>query len=79
MLRLVVLNPRRKLDFSSLHGFMSDGIALEQVGDDSQVAIVGELIGEKLAVVVDTEDIGEEDNGLLRGLVVLGVDDVGVD
>ena len=58
---------------------MSDGIALEQVGDDSQVAIVGELIGEKLAVVVDTEDIGEEDNGLLRGLVVLGVDDVSVD
>lgn len=51
---------------------------MENIRDDSQVTIVGELVGEKLGVDEDAEDIGQEDNSLFR-VLILRVGDIGVD
>lgn len=71
--------PCRQVDLARFHGFDIDRVALENIRDDSQVAIVGVLVGEELGVGVDSEDIGHEDNGLLGGLAALGVGDIGID
>lgn len=76
---LVVLNPVRQADLSSLHVTKLDGIAAEEVGHHSQVAIVGELVGKQLAVDEETEDVGKDEDGFLGGLVILGGGDVGLD
>ena len=78
-LGLVVGEPRREVDLASVHGLGADLVAMEQVGEDGQVAIVGELINQELVVDEDAEDIGEEDNSLLGLLVILRVGDVGLD
>lgn len=51
---------------------------MENIRDESQVTIVGELVGEKLGVDEDAEDIGQEDNSLFR-VLILRVGDIGVD
>lgn len=61
-----------------MHVAETDLVALENIRDDSQVAIVGELVSEKLGVDVDAEDIGHEDNSLF-GVLILRVGDIGVD
>lgn len=76
---LVVGKPCTQISLARLHVAETDLVALEKIRDDSQVTIVGELVGEELGVDVDAEDIGQEDNGLLGGLVILRVGDVGVD
>ena len=77
--RLVLGQPGAQVDLAGIHVGSADLVTLEQVRDDRQVAALGELIGEELGVGEDAEDVGQEDDGLLRGLVVLGVGDVGVD
>jgi hypothetical protein len=74
----VAPDPGGQIGLAGLHVAQLDGVALKQVGDDGQVAIVGELVGEELAVVVDADDVGEEDDCLFGGLIVLGIDDVSV-
>lgn len=74
----MVGEPCRQVCLARLHVADTDRVTLEKIRNDSQVAIVGELIGEELGVDVDAEDIRQEDNGLLGGLV-LRVGDIGVD
>lgn len=76
---LVVGDPLREVNLAGLHVADVDGVTTEEVGQDGQVAIVGELVGEQLAVDKEAEDVGEDDDGLFGGLVVLGVGEVGVD
>ena len=71
--------PRGEIDVARLHSLDTDLVTLEQIRDESEVSIVGELVGQELGVGEKTEDIGQKDDGLLGGLVVLGRDDVGVD
>lgn len=47
-------------------------IAVEDVGDNSGVAIGGELVGHELAVVPDTKDIGDVDNASALVSLALG-------
>jgi hypothetical protein len=75
----VLGQPSAEVNLARLHIGNADLVTLEQVRDDGQVSTPGELIGEELGVGVDAEDVGQEDNSLLGGLVVLGVGDVGVD
>lgn len=75
----MVRDPVWEADLAGLHVTKLDGVATEQVGDDGQVSIVGVLVGNHLAVDEDAEDVREDDDGLLGGLVVLGVSDVDVD
>lgn len=76
---LVVGDPLGEVNLAGLHIANVDGVATEEVGQDGQVAIVGELVSEQLAVDEEAEDVGEDDDGLFGGLVVLGVGEVGVD
>lgn len=76
---LVLGKPRGQVSLAGFHVADLDLVALEKIRDDSQVAIVGELVGEKLGIGEDTEDIGQEDNSLVGVLVILGGSDVGVD
>jgi hypothetical protein len=76
---LVLGQPSGEIGLAGFHVGDANLVTLEQIRDDGQVAALGELIGEELGVGEDAEDVGEEDNGLLGGLVVLGVGDVGVD
>jgi len=76
---LVVGNPLGEVDLAGFHVANLDGVAVEEVGDDGQVAIVGELVSKELAVDEETVDVGEDDDGLVGVLVVFGVGDVGVD
>lgn len=76
---LVLGEPRGEIDVARLHSLDTDLVTLEQIRDESEVTIVGELVGQELGVREKTEDIGQKDDGLLGGLVVLGRDDVGVD
>lgn len=75
----MVLEPIKEINLTDLHVSQLDGIATEKIGEDGQIAVVGELIGKHLAVDEDTENIREDDDGLLGGLVVLRVSDVGID
>jgi hypothetical protein len=75
---LVLGQPGWQVSLAGLHGLDGDLVALEQIRDDGQVAIVGELVGEKLGVGEDAEDVGQEEDSLL-GALVLGIGDVGVD
>lgn len=75
----MVREPCGEIGLAGLHVADLDLVALEKIRDDGQVAIVGELVGEQLGVAEDTEDVGQEDNGLIGVLVVFGGRDVGVD
>lgn len=78
--RRVLGEPVGKVGLAGVHVGGADGVAVEQVRDDSQVAIVGKLIGDELGVgELEAEDVGDEDDGLLGLLVVLGGDNVGLD
>lgn len=76
---LVPGEPGGQVDLASFEIANADLVALEKIREDGQVAIVGELVSEKLGVGKDAEDVGQEDNGLVGVLVVLGGGDVGVD
>lgn len=80
MLRLVILKPRGKIDLAALLVSHLDRVTPEIVREDSQVSIFGELVGQELAVCVDSEDVGEEDDGFSggRGFGGLGGGDVGI-
>lgn len=74
--RLVVGDPRREVGLSRLHIGELDGVAAEEVRDHDEITIVGVFVGEELGVDVDAEDVADQDNRLLGGLVTLGVHDV---
>jgi hypothetical protein len=76
---LVLRQPGGQISLARFHIRDADLVTREQVRDDGQVSTLGELIGEELGVGEDAEDVGQEDDGLFGGLVVLGVSDVGVD
>lgn len=73
---LVLREPSLKVDLAGLEVLDLDRIALEEIRDDSQVALGGELVRDELAVGVDAEDIAQDEDGLLGVLVVLGVGEV---
>jgi hypothetical protein len=76
----VLGEPVGDVGLAGVHIRRVDGVTVEQVGDDSQVAIVGELVGDELGICEgQAEDVGDEDDGLLGGLVVLGGGNVGLD
>jgi hypothetical protein len=77
--RLVLGQPGGEVDLARVHVGNANLVTLEKIRDHGEVAIVGELVSEELGVVEDTEDIGQEDNGLLGVLIVLGVDNIGID
>lgn len=77
-LSLVLWEPGGEIDLARLQGAEVDLVAVEQVGHDNQVSVRGELVGEELPVDIEAEDIGQKHDSLFGGLVVLGVDDVGV-
>jgi hypothetical protein len=75
---LVVGQPGGQIGLAGLHVGKRDLVTLEQVRNDGQVAIGGELVGEKLGIGENAEDVGQEEDGLV-GALVLGVGDIGVD
>lgn len=76
---LVVRDPVWEANLAGLHVTNLDGIATEKIGDNGEIAIVGELVGKQLAVDEDAENVREDDDSLLGVFVVLGVSDVGLD
>jgi hypothetical protein len=75
----VLRKPSGEIDIAGIHISDADLVTLEQIRDDGQEAIVGELIGEELGIGENAEDIGQEEDGLLGSLVILRVGDVGFD
>lgn len=76
----VLGEPVGKVGLAGVHVGGANGVAIEEVRDDSQVAIVGKLIGDELGIRESkTEDVGDEDDGLLGLLVIFGGDNVGLD
>lgn len=78
MASLVVGKPSGKISLAGFHVAHGDLVTLEQIRDNGQVAIVGELVGQKLGVGEDAEDIGQEEDGLV-GALIFRVGDVGLD
>jgi hypothetical protein len=74
----VVREPLGHIDLARIHIGHTDLVASEKIRNDGEVAIVGELVSEELGVAEDTKDVGQEDNGLIGVLVLLGGRDVGV-
>lgn len=60
----MVLDPRREVNLPSQLILHLERITTEVIRNDGQVAIGGELVGKKLAVVPDAEDIREKEDGL---------------
>lgn len=73
---LVLLDPAGKVDLSTLHSSNVDGIAGEEVRNNGEVAILGKLVSDELAVGVDTEDVGQDEDGLVG--LLLGLGEVGL-
>jgi hypothetical protein len=64
------------LDIEALRSVHRSGIPVEKIRDDGEVTICSVLVGNELDVdSVDSHNITQDDNGILRGLV-LGVGDV---
>lgn len=75
--RLVLGEPSGEVGLARFHVLNRDLVAIEQIGDNGQEAIVGELVGEELRVGEDSEDVGKEEHSLIT--LVLGGGDVSVD
>jgi hypothetical protein len=75
---LVGRKPCGKIGLSALHVAELDWVAVEKIGDDSQVSVLGIFVGKELGVDVDTEDVAQNNDGLFWALVAFGVDDVGL-
>lgn len=58
--RLVLGEPSGKISLARFHIANRDLIALEQVGNNCQEAIVGELVGQELSVGENAEDVSQE-------------------
>lgn len=57
-----------------------DGVAVEEVDDDGQVAALGKGVGHELAVLPDANDVGQvQDADVLAGRLVGRRGDVGLD
>jgi hypothetical protein len=57
----------------------AERVAVEDVDDEGQVAVGGELVGHQLAVLPDADDVGDvQDAGILVGLLWLGDGQVSV-
>lgn len=57
-------------DLEALGSIQRDRVALEQVGHDDEVAMLGELVGQKLGVDELVADyVGEDEDGMFRRLV----------
>lgn len=77
MVGLVVGEPAGQVNLSALHSSDVDGVTGEEVRDDSEVAILGKLVSNELAVGVDAEDVGQDQDGLVG--LLLGLGEVGLD
>lgn len=75
----MVWQPGGQVSLAGLHVCNIDLVALEQVGDDGQVAGTGELVSEQLGIGEDAKDVGQEEDGFSGVLVVFGVGEVSVD
>ena len=65
-------------DVEALGAVQLQLVAVEKIGDQSNVAVVGEGIGHQLAVLPDAQDIGQvEDSNVLVGLTLGGRGQVG--
>lgn len=71
--------PLHNVDIAIVQVIGADLSTVEQIREDSQVAIVGELIDEKLVVGEEAEDVGQVENGGVGLLAVLGGTNVGLD
>lgn len=65
--------PFLNVDLSGLESVEGQLVTVEEVRNDGQIAVRGEVISEQLAVVVETEDVGDDDDRLVRRLVALRV------
>jgi hypothetical protein len=68
--------PGGKVDLPSRIVAQQQRIARKEVWQHRQVAIVGEVVGEQLAVADDAEDVADEDDGGIGVLVVLGIHEI---
>ena len=76
-LRATLLQPGH--DVKVLGAVKLDGVALEEIGHDDEVAVGGELVGDELGVdELMADHVGEDDDGD-GGVLGLGVGDVGGD
>ena len=76
-LRATLLQPSH--DVEILGAVELDGVALEEIGHDDEVAVGGELVGDELGVdELMADHVGEDDDGD-GGVLGLGVGDVGGD
>lgn len=69
----MLAKPLLNVDLSGLESVEGQLIAVKEVRNDGQVPVGGEVIGEQLAVVVETKDVGDDEDRLVRRLVVLRV------
>lgn len=76
---LVSSEPLHNVDVAIVQVIGTDLSTVEQIREDGQVAIVGELIDEKLVVGEEAEDVGQVKNGCVGLLAVLGGTNVGLD
>jgi len=76
-LRAALLQPSH--DVEVLGAVELDGVALEEIGHDDEVAVGGELVGDELGVdELMADHVGEDDDGG-GGVLGLGVRNVGGD
>jgi hypothetical protein len=70
---LVLREPGGKISLAGFHVTELDSVLLEEIGNDSEVSIASKFVGKQLGVNIDTENVAQNEDGLLGGLVVLGV------
>lgn len=71
--------PVGKINVARMHVRDTKLVASEEVGHDNQVSLISEIISEQLGIGINAKGVCQEDDGFLRGLIVLWVYNVGVD
>lgn len=74
----MVLQPSLQVKARATHVAQLERIATEIVWQQARIAMRGELVSKKLAVDVNAKDVWQDQDSLLGGLAVLGIDDVSV-
>jgi hypothetical protein len=70
---LVLRKPGGKISLAGFHIAELDSVLLEEIGTDGEVSIASEFVRKQLGVNIDTENVAQNEDGLLGGLVVLRV------
>lgn len=76
-IRRVSLEPGGDIYILVIEIIGGQGVAVEQIRDDGEQAARGEVVGDQLDVLVDTEDVAEDDDCLF-GRVAGGTGEVDV-